>query len=55
MINRRTGNAEAAEKLKGMAKELDPFYSGDSAKPGRALYFPPDVVVHEQGYYLSPF
>ena len=55
MINRRAGNNELAEKYKGMAKELDPFYSRASAKPGKAIYSPPDVVVHEQSYYLSPF
>ena len=55
MIIRRAGNEELAEKYKGMAKELDPFYSRASAKPGKAIYSPPDVVVHDQGYYLSPF
>jgi tetratricopeptide (TPR) repeat protein len=55
MINHRAGNEEVAEKYKGMAKELDPFYSRASAKPGKAIYSPPDVVVHDQGYYLSPF
>jgi len=55
MINHRAGNKELAEKYKGMAKELDPFYSRASAKPGRAIYSPPDVVIHDQGYYLSPF
>jgi len=55
MINHRAGNKELAEKYKGMAKELDPFYSRASAKPGKAIYSPPDVVVHDQGYYLSPF
>ncbi len=55
MIYHRAGNNELAEKYKGMAKELDPFYSRASAKPGKAIYSPPDVVVHEQSYYLSPF
>jgi len=55
MINHRAGNEELAEKYMGMAKELDPFYSRASAKPGKAIYSPPSVVVHEQGYYLSPF
>ena len=55
MINHRAGNKEVAEKYKGMAKELDPFYSRASAKPDRTIYSPPDVVVHDQGYYLSPF
>jgi len=55
MINHRAGNKELAEKYMGMAKELDPFYSRASAKPGKAIYSPPDVVVHDQGYYLSPF
>jgi len=55
MINRRLGNKELAEKYKGMAKELDPFHSFASAKPGKAIYSPPGVVVHDQGYYLSPF
>ena len=39
----------------GMAKELDPFFSHASGKPSKVLYSPPDVIVHEQGYYLSPF
>ena len=55
MINRRLENKELAEKYNGMAKELDPFHSFASAKPGKAIYCPPDVVVHDQGYYLSPF
>jgi tetratricopeptide (TPR) repeat protein len=55
MINRRLGNNEIAEKYKGMANEQDPFHSFASAKPGKALYSPPGVVVHDQGYYLSPF
>ncbi|MGZ2370693.1 tetratricopeptide repeat protein [Ancylomarina sp. YFZ004] len=55
MINRRGGNNELAEKYKEMAEELDPFYSRASAKPGKAIYSPPDVVVHEQSYFLSPF
>ena len=55
MINFRTGNKELAEKYKGMAKELDPFYSRASAKPDKAIYSPPGVVVHDQGYFLSPF
>ncbi|MBE0636885.1 MAG: tetratricopeptide repeat protein [Bacteroidales bacterium] len=55
MINRRTGNVEVADKFLIMAKELDPFFSPISGKPGIKLYSPPDVVVHDQGYYLSPF
>ena len=55
MINHRAGNEELAKKYKGMAKELDPFYSRASAKPDKAKYSPPDVIVHEQGYFLSPF
>ncbi len=54
-INRHMGNKEDAEKFMSMAKKLDPFYSPASGKPGKALYSPPDVVVHEQRYYLSPF
>lgn len=55
MINRRNGNEEAAKKYKEMAQELDPFYSRASGKPGKALFCPPEVVVHDQGYYFSPF
>ncbi len=55
MIDRRTGNEEASEKLMGKAEDLDPFYSKAFGKPGKALYSPPDVIVHEQGYFLSPF
>ena len=55
MINRRTGNMEAADKFLAKAKELDPFFSPVSGKPGIALYSPPGLVVHEQNYYLSPF
>ena len=49
------GNIEAADKFLAKAKELDPFFSPVSGKPGKAIYCPPDVVVHEQGYFLSPF
>ncbi len=55
MINRNMKNEDAAEKFNKLAKELDPFYSRASGKPAQALYSPPDVVVHEQSYYLSPF
>ena len=55
MIDRRSGNVDAADKYVGMAIELDPFYSHAFGKPGKAIYCPPDVVVHDQGYYLSPF
>ncbi len=55
MINRRLENKEKAEKFMTKANDLDPFRSFASAKPGKALYCPPDAVVHEQGYYLSPF
>lgn len=55
MINRHSGNEEASAKYKEMANKLDPFCSYASGKPGKALYCPPGVIVHEQGYYLSPF
>ncbi len=55
LISRRTGNAEDADRYMGMAKELDPFFSPAFGKPGKAIYCPPDVVVHDQGYYLTPF
>lgn len=55
MINRRSGNEKASAKYKEMANKLDPFCSDASGKPDKALYCPPDVIVHEQGYYLSPF
>jgi electron transfer flavoprotein alpha subunit len=40
---------------RGLADELDPFHSFATAKPGMAIYSPPGIVVHDQGYYLSPF
>jgi tetratricopeptide (TPR) repeat protein len=55
MINRRLDNQQKADTFMVKANELDPFRSFASAKPGRAIYCPPDEVVHEQGYYLSPF
>ncbi len=55
MINHRLGNKENADKYKGMAKELDPFHSFASGKPNWIIYSPPDVVIHNQSYYLSPF
>jgi len=55
MVNRQLANKEVFEKFMGMAKELDPFFSQASGKPSTMLYSPPDVIVHEQGYYLSPF
>lgn len=55
LISRRAGNLEEADRYMGMAKELDPFYSPAFGKPGKAIYCPPDVVVHDQGYYLTPF
>ena len=55
MINKRLGNKEAADNYLGLADELDPFHSFATGKPGMAIYSPPGVVVHDQGYYLSPF
>lgn len=55
MINSNTQNVEAADKFLTMAKDLDPFFSPISGKPSIVLYCQPDVVVHNQGYYLSPF
>jgi len=55
MINGRLGNQKDADKYKKVATELDPFCSFASGKPGQAIYCPPGVVVHDQGYYLSPF
>lgn len=55
MINRHTGNVEASDQFKERANELDPFCSFASGKPGSDLYCPPDIIIHEQGYYLSPF
>ncbi|MCD4682457.1 MAG: hypothetical protein K8R86_04155 [Bacteroidales bacterium] len=54
-INKRTGNTELGEKYINMANELDPFHTPKTGTPGKAIYSPPDVIVHEQGYYLSPF
>ncbi len=54
-ISRRTGNEEVAEKQMKEAEKLDPFHSPASGKPGKALYSPPGVVVHQQRYFLSPF
>ncbi len=55
MIDRRTGKEEVAEKLMKKAEKLDPFHSPAFGKPGKVLYSPPDVVTHQQGYFLSPF
>jgi len=54
-INKRTGNTDMGEKYINMANELDPFHTPATGKPGKAICCPPDVIVHEQGYYLSPF
>lgn len=55
MINKHLGDEEAFEKLKQIAEDLDPYRSFAFGKPGMVTYCPPDVIVHEQGYYLSPF
>ena len=55
MIAHRSGNQEKAEELVAMAKELDPYYSQAFGAPGMKLYCPPDQVIHDQGYYMSPF
>lgn len=55
MINHRAGKEEVAKTFMEKAKKLDPFYSPAFGKPGKALYSPLDVVVHDQGYFLSPF
>lgn len=55
MINKHMGDEEAFEKLKQIAENLDPYRSFAFGKPGIAIYCPPDIVVHDQGYFLSPF
>ncbi|PIQ24813.1 MAG: hypothetical protein COW63_19525 [Bacteroidetes bacterium CG18_big_fil_WC_8_21_14_2_50_41_14] len=55
MINSYTGNVEVADKFLVKANELDPFFSKASGKPDMDNYCAPGVVLHEQGYYLSPF
>lgn len=55
MINSRMGNGEAAEAYLAKAKELDPFFSPISGTPSMQMFCPPDVALHEQGYYLSLF
>lgn len=55
MINQHMGNAVAADEFLAKANALDPFFSRVSGKPERTLYCPPGIVVHDQGYYLSPF
>jgi len=55
MINQHMGNKEASEKFIQIAKDLDPYRSLAFGKPGIAIYCPPDIIVHDQGYYLSPF
>jgi tetratricopeptide (TPR) repeat protein len=55
MISRHSGNMEEAEQYMERAKEMDPFFSPSYGKPSMVLFSPPDEVVHEQGYYLSPF
>ncbi len=54
-VNRHLGNTELGEKYINMANDLDPFHSPATGKPVKAIYSPPDFVVHEQSYYLSPF
>jgi tetratricopeptide (TPR) repeat protein len=54
-VSSRTGNKEVAKKQIKQAETLDPFHSNASGKPGKALCSPPDVVVHQQRYFLSPF
>lgn len=55
MIKKHLGDEEAFEKLQQKAEDLDPYRSFAFGKPNMAIYCPPDVVLHEQGYYLSPF
>jgi len=55
MIYGRSGKAEEAEKWMELADESDPFYSKAFGKPGMLLFSPPDLIFHEQNYYLSPF
>jgi tetratricopeptide (TPR) repeat protein len=55
MINRQMERDDVAEKYTLQAKELDPFFSPTFGNPGMANFYPPDEVVHEQVYYLTPF
>ena len=55
MIAHRTGDPEKAEGLMEKAKQLDPYHSQAFGTPGMDQYCPPDQVIHEQRYYMSPF
>jgi len=55
MISRRTGNTEESDAYLEKATQLDPYFSRSFGRPGIKLFCPPDVVIHEQGYYMTPF
>ena len=55
LISQRSGDPAASEELQQQARNLDPYFSRAFGNPHRNLYCPPDQVIHEQGYYLTPF
>ena len=55
MVAEHSRNISKSEEFLAQAKESDPFFSMAFGKPSKALFSQPDVVLHEQDYYLSPF
>jgi tetratricopeptide (TPR) repeat protein len=55
MMSRRSGDAETAEEYVSKAEGLDPYFQRSFGRPDMELYCPPDAVIHEVNYYLTPF
>lgn len=55
MVEKYTGNTEKSEQYVMQANQLDPFHSPAFGKPGMLIFAHPNEIVHDQGYYLSPF
>lgn len=49
------GNQAQAEKLMGVAKALDPYFSRASGIPTLLLFDPPDKICHHYFSFFSPF
>nr|NQU91632.1 hypothetical protein [Bacteroidota bacterium] len=55
LISRHSVDEQASSEFMDRANALDPFFSRAFAVPEGSLFLAPDEVIHEYGYYLSPF
>jgi tetratricopeptide (TPR) repeat protein len=55
MIQYRTGDSDEGNRLRDVAKSLDPYYSVAFGTPPEILFNPPDEISSYHGYFFRPF